>query len=152
MSISSEYPVSADQIYQALVALGAKPLFDPEVRPEGPQDEDRRRLLGALLTKVELEITAATRLGSDENEGEVLLGWIEEAGPHSRESFSGVPSLTETGSPAGPRVGERRGHISSSSYGTARRPRRRTTCVLALHGAGVSSLRGCSARVRRIPA
>ncbi|MFF3788015.1 hypothetical protein [Streptomyces sp. NPDC001933] len=83
MSISSEYPVSADQIDRALVALGAEPLFDPEMRPEGPQDEDRRRLLGALLAKVELEITAATRLGSDEDEGEVLLGWIEEAGPDS---------------------------------------------------------------------
>ncbi|KUM96019.1 hypothetical protein AQI95_42760 [Streptomyces yokosukanensis] len=83
MSISSEHPVSADQIYRALVALGAEPLFDPEVRPEGPQDEDRRRLLGVLLAKAELEITAATRLGSDEDEGEVLLGWIEEAGPDS---------------------------------------------------------------------
>ncbi|WP_326763398.1 hypothetical protein OG978_01200 [Streptomyces sp. NBC_01591] len=83
VSISSEHPVSADQIYRALVALGAEPLFDPEMRPEGPQDEDRRRLLGALLAKVELEITAATRLGNDEDEGEVLLGWIEEAGPDS---------------------------------------------------------------------
>ncbi|MFF4694294.1 hypothetical protein [Streptomyces chattanoogensis] len=53
------------------------------MRPEGPQDEDRQRLLGALLTEVELEITAATRLGSDEDKGEVLLGWIEEAGPDS---------------------------------------------------------------------
>ncbi|WP_261958334.1 hypothetical protein [Streptomyces nigrescens] len=26
----SEHPVSADQIYRALVALGAEPLFDPE--------------------------------------------------------------------------------------------------------------------------
>ncbi|BCK67393.1 hypothetical protein Srufu_013460 [Streptomyces libani subsp. rufus] len=75
--------MSADQIYRALVALGAEPLFDPEVRPEGPQDEDRRRLLGALLAKVELEVTAASRLDSEEDEGEVLLGWIEEVTPDS---------------------------------------------------------------------
>lgn len=83
MSISSEHPVSADQVYRALVALGSEPLFDPEVQPESPQDEDRRGLLGALLAKAELEITAATRLGSEEDEGEVLLGWIEEVGPRS---------------------------------------------------------------------
>jgi hypothetical protein len=83
VSISSEHPVSADQIYRALVALGAEPLFDPEVRPEGPQDEDRRTLLGALLAKTELEVTAATRLDSEEDEGQVLLGWIEEVGSDS---------------------------------------------------------------------
>ncbi|MFF1691689.1 hypothetical protein [Streptomyces sp. NPDC058254] len=83
MSIRSERPLSADQVYRALVVLGAEPLFDPEVRPEGPQDEDCRRLLGVLLAKVELEITAAPQLGGDEDEGEVLLGWIEEAGPDS---------------------------------------------------------------------
>ncbi|MFB7999722.1 hypothetical protein ACFC4G_43905 [Streptomyces sp. NPDC056002] len=83
MSISSERPASVDQIYRALVALGAEPLFDPEVRPEGPGDEDRRQLLGALLAKVELEITAATRLDSEEDEGEILLGWVEEVGPES---------------------------------------------------------------------
>lgn len=58
-------------------------VLDPELWPEGPQEEDRRRLLGVLLAKTELEITAATRLGHDQDEGEVLLGWIEAAGPDS---------------------------------------------------------------------
>lgn len=62
---------------------GPTPLFDPEVRPEGPQEEDRRPLLGALLAQTELEVTAAPRLDSEEEEGQVLLGWIEEVGPDS---------------------------------------------------------------------
>ncbi|MEU9115191.1 hypothetical protein AB0D04_26255 [Streptomyces sp. NPDC048483] len=39
--------------------------------------------LGVLLAKAEPEITAATRLGNDQDEGEVLLGWIEQVGPDS---------------------------------------------------------------------
>ncbi|MFF1708332.1 hypothetical protein ACFVXW_09725 [Streptomyces sp. NPDC058251] len=68
MSISSERPVSVEQIYRALVALEAEPLFDPEVRPEGPQEEDRLRLVGALLAKTELELTASTRLADEQME------------------------------------------------------------------------------------
>ncbi|MFJ9844182.1 hypothetical protein ACIRYZ_27735 [Kitasatospora sp. NPDC101155] len=44
-------------------------------------EENRRRLLGVLLAKVELEVTAATRLGIDQDQAEVLLGWIDQAGP-----------------------------------------------------------------------
>lgn len=85
MSISSEHPVSTEQIYRALVALGAEPLFDPEVRPEGPQEDDRLRLLGALLAKTELEITASNRLADEQMEdvAETVLGWAEEMGPDS---------------------------------------------------------------------
>ncbi|MEU0108345.1 hypothetical protein ABZ313_23705 [Streptomyces sp. NPDC006251] len=83
MSIRSEHPASADQVYAALVALGAEPVLDPELWPRGPQEEDCRRLLGVLLAKVELEITAATRLESDEDEAEVLLGWSGQVGPDS---------------------------------------------------------------------
>ncbi|MCX5215718.1 hypothetical protein OG689_41925 [Kitasatospora sp. NBC_00240] len=88
MSISSEHPVGADQIYAALVAMGSELVLDPELWPEGPQEDDRRRLLGVLLAQVELEITAATRLGSDHeaDEGEVLIGWVDQAGPDSRLS------------------------------------------------------------------
>ncbi|MEU2134971.1 hypothetical protein [Streptomyces sp. NPDC018352] len=83
MSISSDYPVSADQIYRALMALRAEPLFDPEVRPEGPQEEDRLRLLGALLAKAELELTASTRMADEQMQdfAESVLGWAEEVGP-----------------------------------------------------------------------
>jgi hypothetical protein len=81
VSIQSEYPVSADQVYAALVALGAEPVLDPKLWRQGPQEENRRWLLGVLLAKVELEITAATRPGSDQEQGEVLLGWIDQAGP-----------------------------------------------------------------------
>ncbi|MEU9279500.1 hypothetical protein [Streptomyces sp. NPDC048341] len=85
MSIMSEHPVTPDQIYRALVALGAEPVLDPEMWPEGPQEGDRRRLLGVLLAKTELEITAATRLDQDQDqdEAEVLLGWTGEVGPHT---------------------------------------------------------------------
>ncbi|WP_331752843.1 hypothetical protein OG440_38605 (plasmid) [Streptomyces sp. NBC_00637] len=83
MSIRSEHPVGPDQIYAALVALGCAPVLDPELWPQGPQEEDRRRLLGVLLATTELEITAATRLGSDEDEAEVLLGWTGQVGPES---------------------------------------------------------------------
>ncbi|RNG33513.1 hypothetical protein [Streptomyces botrytidirepellens] len=40
-------------------------------------------MLGVLLAKTELEVTAATRLGSDRDEAEVLLGWTEQVGPDS---------------------------------------------------------------------
>ncbi|MFJ9931453.1 hypothetical protein ACIRU5_36240 [Streptomyces misionensis] len=76
--------MSADQVYAALVALGAGPVADPEVRPEGPQEEDRLSLLGSLLAKVELEIAAATREPENEEIEDVLdtlLGWSEQIGP-----------------------------------------------------------------------
>jgi hypothetical protein len=65
VGISSEHPVSAEQIHSALVALGAEPVLDPELWPSGPQVEDRLRLMGALLATVELEITAATGSGEE---------------------------------------------------------------------------------------
>ncbi|MGW0205724.1 hypothetical protein ACWDZ8_07795 [Streptomyces sp. NPDC003233] len=83
MSISSERPVSTEQIYAALAALAAEPVADQEKRPEGPQEEDRLHLLGSLLAKTELEITAATRLteeGEIEDVLETLLGWGEQVG------------------------------------------------------------------------
>lgn len=83
VTIRSEHPASAEQIYAALVALAAEPVADPEVRPEGPQEEDRLRLLGNLLAKAELEITAATRLAEEEIEDalDTLLGWADQVGP-----------------------------------------------------------------------
>ncbi|CAM5573271.1 hypothetical protein BOQ63_002945 (plasmid) [Streptomyces viridifaciens] len=82
MSIMSEDPVSPDQVYAALVALRREPILDPELWPDGPQQDDLRRLLGVLLAVVELEITAATRLGSDQDTdvAEVLPGWTDEVG------------------------------------------------------------------------
>ncbi|MFJ8676801.1 hypothetical protein [Streptomyces sp. NPDC093589] len=77
--------MSADQVYGALVALGTEPVLDPELWPEGPQEEDRLRLLGVLLAKTELEITASTRLAGEEIEdvAEVVAGWAELVGPDS---------------------------------------------------------------------
>ncbi|MFD3504739.1 hypothetical protein [Streptomyces sp. NPDC058678] len=83
MSIGSDHPAGADRIYAALVALGAEPVLDPELWPQGPQEGDRLRLLGVLLAKTELEITAATRLGEDEqfeDIADVVLGWTEQVG------------------------------------------------------------------------
>ncbi|MEU3859635.1 hypothetical protein AB0F03_20045 [Streptomyces sp. NPDC028722] len=75
--------MSAEQIYAALAALAAEPVADPEKRPQGPQEEDRLHLLGSLLAKAELEITAATRLTEEEEVEDVLetlLGWGEQVG------------------------------------------------------------------------
>ncbi|MBL1086572.1 hypothetical protein JK359_32220 [Streptomyces actinomycinicus] len=83
MSFRSEHPVSAEQISAALAALAAEPAADPEKRPEGPQEGDRLHLLGSLLAKTELEITAATRLTEEEEIEDVLetlLGWGEQLG------------------------------------------------------------------------
>jgi hypothetical protein len=83
VSISSERPVTAEQVYAALAALGAESV-DTKVRPEGPRDEDRLHLLGSLLAKTELEITAATRLAGEEGIEDVLdtsLGWTDQVGP-----------------------------------------------------------------------
>ncbi|MER6299820.1 hypothetical protein ABT247_09620 [Kitasatospora sp. NPDC001539] len=57
--------MSADQVYAALVTPGAEAVLDPELWPQGPQEENRRRLLGVLLAKAELGITAAPWLGAD---------------------------------------------------------------------------------------
>ncbi|MFC9279494.1 hypothetical protein [Streptomyces collinus] len=88
MSNISEHPVTADQIRAALAALAAEPETDAErrsakARPEETRDEDRLRLLGSLLAKTELEITAVTRLteeGELEDVLETLLGWDEQLG------------------------------------------------------------------------
>ncbi|MEU6371085.1 hypothetical protein ABZ876_36670 [Streptomyces sp. NPDC046931] len=83
MSIGSEHPVSAEQIHAALAALAAEPAAGAKKRPEGPQEADRLHLLGSLLAKTELEITAATRLteeGEMEDVLETLLGWGEQLG------------------------------------------------------------------------
>lgn len=70
MSMRSKHPVSAEQVSATLATLGPElgpePLFDPQLQPQGPQDEDRRQLLGALMATAELEITAATQLGHDD--------------------------------------------------------------------------------------
>ncbi|WP_153542226.1 hypothetical protein [Streptomyces sp. RB17] len=84
MSISSERPVTAEQVNAALVALGVEPAAGPEARPEGPHEEHRLHLLGCLLAKTELEIAAATRLTEEEEIEDVLetmLGWSEQIGP-----------------------------------------------------------------------
>lgn len=83
MSTSDKHPVTAEQIHSALAALAAEPPADSAKRPEGPQEEDRLRLLGSLLAKTELEITAATRLSEEEEIEDVLetmLGWGEQLG------------------------------------------------------------------------
>lgn len=82
MSIRSDRPVSTEQIHAALAALAAEPEPDQK-RPEGPQEKERLRLLGSLLAKTELEITAATRLTEEEEIEDVLetlLGWGEQLG------------------------------------------------------------------------
>lgn len=85
MSISSECPSSVEQVYAALVALQAAPVVDPQLRPDGPCEVDRLRLLGSLLAKTELEITAATRLAGDgveiEDIFDAVIGWSEQVGP-----------------------------------------------------------------------
>ncbi|MGW8955886.1 hypothetical protein [Streptomyces sp. NPDC055709] len=97
MSISSEHPVSAEQIYRALVALEAEPVLDPELWPEGPQEDDRLRLLGALLAKTELEITALTRLADEQMEdvAETVVGWAEYVGPDPDLSANVLPNRLE---------------------------------------------------------
>ncbi|MFF7356985.1 MULTISPECIES: hypothetical protein [Streptomyces] len=75
--------MSAERIYAALAALAAEPAADPQKRPAGPQEEDRLYLLGSLLAKTELEITAATRLSEEEEIEDVLEtlhGWGEQLG------------------------------------------------------------------------
>ncbi|MEV6840252.1 hypothetical protein AB0N17_38130 [Streptomyces sp. NPDC051133] len=83
MSNRSKRPVSAEQIRAALAALAGEPVAEPEKRPEGTQEEDRLHLLGGLLARTELEITAATRLteeGEVEDVLETLHGWGEQLG------------------------------------------------------------------------
>ncbi|MEU7363160.1 MULTISPECIES: hypothetical protein [Streptomyces] len=83
MSIRSDRPVSTEQIHAALAALAAESESDPKKRPERPREEERLQLLGSLLAKTELEITAATRLteeGEIEDVLETLLGWWEQLG------------------------------------------------------------------------
>ncbi|MCC5474551.1 hypothetical protein ACFV2N_31080 [Streptomyces sp. NPDC059680] len=75
--------MSAEQIYAALVALGAEPVAGPEARPEEPQQADRLRLLGHLLAKTESEITTATRLteeGEIEDVLDTMVGWTDQLG------------------------------------------------------------------------
>jgi hypothetical protein len=76
-SFESDHPVSADQVLQALVALGAEPVVDPELRPAGPRPEDLPELLGALLATLELEIATRIHPTDDPPVGlpELIAGW-----------------------------------------------------------------------------
>ncbi|MFH8370962.1 hypothetical protein [Streptomyces sp. NPDC018031] len=87
MGISSEHPVSATQVYSALVALGVEPVLDPDLRPAGPLPEDCPSLLGALLATAELETAAlgGSGEGFSEETGDVIVGWLEKVGPGNRE-------------------------------------------------------------------
>lgn len=73
----SEHPLSADQAVRALVALGAEPVVDPEVRPAGLGPEDLPELLGALLATIELEIAVRIHTTADPPVGlpELMSGW-----------------------------------------------------------------------------
>lgn len=76
MNHGSGRPASSQQIYEALSALGAAPLLDPQLRSDGPLPEYRLALLGALLAATELEI--ATAVDGDDHQsalGQVALGW-----------------------------------------------------------------------------
>ena len=86
MSISNDHPVSPGQVFAALVALGAAPVLDPELWPDGPQEGIRRQLLGALLASVELELTVATRDDDQEQDlAEAVLGWTGQVGDPALE-------------------------------------------------------------------
>ncbi|MFF4985497.1 hypothetical protein ACFY3O_36330 [Streptomyces sp. NPDC001046] len=91
--------MSADQVYQSLVVLGAEPVIDPVLRPGGPQEEDRLHLLGRLLAITEREITAGTRLAeADEIEDvlHTLLGWSAQVADPSRAADVLVNRLQRT--------------------------------------------------------
>ncbi|MEU6479427.1 hypothetical protein ABZ858_21540 [Streptomyces sp. NPDC047017] len=85
MSITGKHSASVGQISAALAALAGEPAADRDGGrgPDGPREEDRLRLLGRLLARTELLITAATRL-TEEGEVEDVLGtvqgWGEELG------------------------------------------------------------------------
>ncbi|WP_156301972.1 hypothetical protein [Streptomyces sp. e14] len=85
MSNAGKHPVSADQISAALAALAAEPAAEPGGGlDDGPREEERLRLLGALLARTELLITAATRLSAEgevEDVLETVQGWDEVVGP-----------------------------------------------------------------------
>ncbi|MEU9298667.1 hypothetical protein [Streptomyces sp. NPDC048266] len=51
--------------------------------PDGPQDEDRARLLGCLLAKTELELAAVESAAEDGLTvvGDAFMGWLDEVGP-----------------------------------------------------------------------
>ncbi|GAA2639391.1 hypothetical protein GCM10010425_49310 [Streptomyces spororaveus] len=92
-------PVGPDAIYRALAALGAAPVMDPELWPNGPQDDDRARLLGCLLAKTELELAATTRTSAGENGlavlGDVYMGWMDEVGPDRDTALAVLVSRLE---------------------------------------------------------
>ncbi|MFJ5926599.1 hypothetical protein ACIQF6_28750 [Kitasatospora sp. NPDC092948] len=92
-------PVGPDAIYEALVALGAAPVMDPELWPTGPQDEDRARLLGCLLAKAELELASTTRTNADEDDlavlGDAYMGWMDVVGPDREITLAVLVSRLE---------------------------------------------------------
>ncbi|MFE2516392.1 hypothetical protein ACFXG9_13670 [Streptomyces mirabilis] len=65
--------------------------------PEGPQEDGRLRLLGALLAKTELEITASTRLADEQVEdvAETVVGWAEHVGLDSALSANVLSNRLE---------------------------------------------------------
>lgn len=55
MGLENISPLTVDQLLRALAALGQAHVADPDQRPDGPTEDDRPELLGALLALTETE-------------------------------------------------------------------------------------------------
>ncbi|OLT26596.1 hypothetical protein BJF83_20755 [Nocardiopsis sp. CNR-923] len=82
MAIESPAPVTADQVLNALAALGTITLVDPEMRPDGLTDADVPHLLGTLLAVAELEIAARVHPADDPPRelADLLQAWRDQIG------------------------------------------------------------------------
>jgi hypothetical protein len=80
VGIEAEQPLSVDQVVDALVAVKAGLLVDPDHRSDGPTEDDLPSLLAGLLAKVELETATRVRPlvhegGAVETVAAYLAGW-----------------------------------------------------------------------------
>ena len=80
MGLQNTTPLTVDQLLRALAALGQPHVADPETRPEGPTEQDRPELLGALLGLVETE---AATLVDPTAERPLALHGLEQGWQHT---------------------------------------------------------------------
>ncbi|WP_331718734.1 hypothetical protein [Streptomyces sp. NBC_00212] len=82
MGLHNTTPLTVDQLLRALAALGQPHIADPDVRPDGPTEQDLPGLLGALLGLVETE--SATLVNPLEEPPSALHG-LQQGWQHTTE-------------------------------------------------------------------
>lgn len=85
---------------RALVAVGAAPVADPDLRPDGPTADDLPEMLGTLAAVIEVEIASAvevTAIPPPQQLVDLSRGWSNQVGDDQIAARALIHRLIRTG-------------------------------------------------------